>query len=433
MLKSAGSSTRSTSCGQWDNTLFIYICGDNGASAEGTVNGCWSAPSFQNGFPEDPEWLLAHIDDFGTVRCENHYNVGWAWALDAPFQWMKQVASHFGGTRNGMAISWPAGIDSAGEQRGQFHHVIDLAPTILDAAGITEPAMVNGIEQKPIEGVSMRYSFHDADAESTRTTQYFEILGNRAVYHDGWIASCFHGRLPWVRTQSHEFGEAERWELYRLADDFSQGVDLAARYPDKLAELKNVFDTEARKYNVYPLNDETTGRALPQNRPSLLEGKTAATFYRDNVRIPELATINFKNTSFELRARVHIPAGGAEGVIICQGGSLAGWSLYIDNGVVRYVYNYLGHDITTIASDSPLPEGDGEIALSFAYDGGGMGKGGSVTLGINGAQVGAGRVENNGPVPVLDERGNPRRRRRHRIPGRGIPQRLPLHRRYPAH
>lgn len=385
--------------GQWDNTLFIYICGDNGASAEGTVNGCWSAPSFQNGLPEDPEWLLAHMDDFGTVRCENHYNVGWAWALDAPFQWMKQVASHFGGTRNGLAISWPAGIDVAGEQRSQFHHVIDLVPTILDAAGIPEPSMVNGIEQKPIEGVSMRYSFADAEAKSRRTTQYFEILGNRAVYHDGWIASCFHGRLPWIRTQSHPFGDTERWELYRIDGDFSQGVDLAERHPDKLAELKVAFDAEARKYNVYPLNDETTGRALPQNRPSLLEGRTSATFYRDNVRIPELATINVKNTSFNVLARVHIPPGGAEGVIICQGGSLAGWSLYVQNGAVSYTYNYLGHDITTIVAESSLPEGDCEIELTFAYDGGGIGKGGAVTLNVNGSAVAAGRVDKT--VPFL--------------------------------
>ena len=195
--------------GQWDDT-FVYVFGDNGASAEGSVHGAWSAPSFQNGMPEDPQWVLDHLEDFGTVRCENHYNVGWAWALDAPFQWMKQVASHFGGTRNGMAISWPAGIDAAGELRSQFHHVIDLAPTILEAAGIPHPDHVNRIAQQPIEGVSMRYSFDAPHAQSRRTTKYFEMFGNRAIDHDGWIASCFHGRLPWVRSQALLFGETER-------------------------------------------------------------------------------------------------------------------------------------------------------------------------------------------------------------------------------
>ncbi len=194
--------------GQAENTLVVYLMGDNGASAEGTMHGAWSSPSFQNGEPEDPEWLLAHLDDFGSPRCENHFNVAWAWALDAPFQWMKQVASHFGGSRNGMALSWPRGIAARGGLRTQFHHVIDLVPTILDAAGVTEPAVVNGIEQKPIEGVSMRYSFDDAAAPSRRTTQYFEILGNRAIYHDGWVAACFHGRLPWVRSRPSRSAKA---------------------------------------------------------------------------------------------------------------------------------------------------------------------------------------------------------------------------------
>jgi arylsulfatase A-like enzyme len=258
--------------GEWDDTLFIYVSGDNGASGEGTLHGVWSAPSFQNGTPEDPEWLLEHIEDFGSARRENHFNAARAWALDAPFQWTKQVASHFGGTRNGLAISWPCGIKPEGELRTQFHHVIDLVPTILDAAGVSEPASVNGIDQKPIEGVSMRYSFNDAAAPSTRTTQYFEILGNRAIYHDGWIAACFEGRVPWIRSQALPFGEGhERWELYRISDDFSQDVDIASEYPDKLKELQELFDAEARKHDVYPLNDQTVARAAPQNRPSLLE------------------------------------------------------------------------------------------------------------------------------------------------------------------
>ncbi len=383
--------------GQWDDTLFIYLCGDNGASAEGTLHGAWSSPAFQNGLPEDPEWLLAHMADFGTARCENHYNVGWAWALDAPFQWMKQVASHFGGTRNGLAISWPRGIRAAGEQRSQFHHVIDIVPTILETAGIEMPARVNGIEQKPIEGVSMRYSFDDADSDSRRTTQYFEIFGNRAVYHEGWIASCFHGRLPWIRTGSHPFGDTERWELYHLADDFSQSDDLAKQYPDKLAELKTVFDAEARKYDVYPLSDATLARALPANRPSLLGDRTSVTYFADHVRIPETATLSYTSTSFELRAQLQIPPGGAQGVIICIGGVMSGWTLYLHDGIPRFTYNYLGHELATVGAADPLPEGPVALGLLFDYDGGGLGKGASVSLLVSDTAVASGRIERTVP------------------------------------
>ncbi len=383
--------------GQWDDTLFLYICGDNGASAEGTIHGAWSSPAFQNGLPEDPEWLLAHIDDFGTARCENHYNVGWAWALDVPFQWMKQVASHFGGTRNGLAFSWPCKIATAGEQRSQFHHVIDIAPTILDAAGIEAPARVNGIEQKPIEGVSLRYSFADADARSRRTTQYFEIFGNRNVYHEGWIASCFHGRLPWIRTQSYPFDDAERWELYHLAEDFSQGVDLAEQHPDQLADLKAIFDVEARKHEVYPISDSTLARALPSNRPSLLANRTSVTYFADQTRIPESATLPYTSTSFDLRAQLQIPPGGAQGVVICQGGSMSGWTLYLQGSIPVFVYNYLGHELTTIAAAETLPEGTVLLGLSFDYDGGGLGMGASVTLRIGDAVAATGRIERTVP------------------------------------
>jgi arylsulfatase len=259
--------------------------------------------------------------------------------------------------------------------------------------------VVNGIEQKPIEGVSMRYTFDDAAAPSRRTTQYFEILGNRAIYHDGWVAACFHGRLPWVRSQAVEFGDEERWELYRIGDDFSQGRDLAAEYPDTLRELKALFDREARAYDVYPLSDQTTQRALPRNRPSLLEGKTRFTLYRDHVRQPELATVNLKNTSFDLLAKLRIPDEGAEGVVICQGGNMAGWSLYVKDGFPVYHYNLYGRERTTITGAQPLPTGDVALGVRFDYEGSGLGQGGQVHLTVNGVEVASGRLERT--VPFL--------------------------------
>ncbi|WP_026378523.1 arylsulfatase [Agromyces italicus] len=384
--------------GEWQNTLFIYITGDNGASAEGGVHGVWSAPAFQNGSPEDPEWLLAHIDDFGTPRAENHFNAGWAWALDAPFQWTKQVASHFGGTRNGLAVSWPAGMCGGRGMRSQFHHIIDIAPTILDAAGVEAPELVGGVVQKPVEGVSMRYSFDAADAPSTRRTQYFEILGNRALYHDGWIASCFHGRVPWIRSQALPFGDgAETWELYDIANDFSQSNDLAAERPEKLRELRAIFDQEARRYGVYPLSDETTSRALPTNRPSFIEGRTRFRLYPANVRMPELASVNVKNTSFDLSAHLDVPVGGAEGVVICQGGAHAGWSLYLRDGHLVYVYNLYGRVLTEVAASLGDRDGRLTVGVGFDYDGGGLGKGGAVHLRIDGDDVAHARVEQTVP------------------------------------
>jgi arylsulfatase len=383
--------------GVLDDTLVIYIVGDNGASGEGTIHGAWSSPSYQNGVPEDPEWLLAHLDDFGSPKCENHYNVGWAWGLDSPFQWMKQVASHLGGTRNAMVMSWPSGIKDAGGLRQQFHHIIDIVPTILEAARLTPPAEVNGVAQAPIEGVSMLYTFADAAAPSRHTTQYFEILGNRGIYHEGWMASCFHGRLPWVRTQSIPFGPDEKWELYDISKDFSQSEDMASKYPERLAALQALFDQEARKYNVYPLDDNTTKRALPQNRPSLIEGRTRFTYYRENVRMPELAIVDVKNSSFDLTARLVVPKSGAEGVVVCQGGNLAGWSLYVQNGRPVYFYNWLGHDTYKVEGTSPLPSGDVTLKLSFEYDGGGLGKGGTARLLVNDQPVGTGRIEKTVP------------------------------------
>ncbi len=384
--------------GQWDNTLFIYVVGDNGASAEGTLNGAWSCPAYQNGFPEDPDWILEHIDELGTPESETHWNVAWAWAVDAPFQWTKQVASHFGGTRNGMVLSWPQRIQDKGGLRSQFHHVIDIAATVLEAAQLPHPDSVNGVKQEPIEGVSMLYSLENASAPSVHTKQYFETLANRAIYHEGWVAGCFHGRVPWLRTKDTPVdGPLEKWELYNIVEDFSQSNDLAATFPDKLKELQELFDEEARKYNVFPLSGETTSRSLPFHRPSLIAGEKKFTYYPENVHMPEMATVNMKNRPFEMTAYLEIPEGGAEGVVICQGGNQAGWSLYVKDNKPVYYYNWLGHEKTAIASETPLPSGRVALKVVFDYDGSGLGKGGQTTLFVNETQVAEGRIEKTVP------------------------------------
>ena len=382
-----------------DNTMIIYITGDNGASAEGTIHGAWSAPSFQNGVPEDPEWLLEHIDDFGTAKCENHFNVGWAWALDSPFQWMKQVASHFGGTRNAIAISWPKKIRDAGALRTQFHHVIDIAPTIYDIVGITPPTHVNGIEQMPIHGTSMQYTFDSANKPSTHTSQYFEILGNRALYHDGWIASCFHGRLPWIRLQGFEFdGPQERWELYNVSQDFSQAVDLAESNPKKLAELQELFDVHAKQYGVYPLRDPGSPRNGDFSVPHSLDGISRMKYTKAHFRMPESSVVNIKNCSFRITAEISINNKNAQGVIVCQGGNMAGWSLYLNTkSQPIFHYNWFGHEHTAIASNEALTKGSHKIDVSFAYDGG-FGAGGNISLVVNDLEVGSGRIERTVPL-----------------------------------
>ena len=385
--------------GQLDNTLVIYLSGDNGASAEGTVHGAWSAPSFQNGVHEDPEWLLEHMDDFGTARCENHFNVGWAWALDAPFQWMKQVASHFGGTRNGLAVSWPNGMDpeTVGGLRSQFGHVTDLAPTIYAAAGIEPPVAVNGIEQMPLHGVSMLPTFDDADAPSEHRSQYFEILGNRAMYHDGWMASCFHGRVPWIRLQGLEFdGPQEQWELYDITNDFSQAVDLAQEHPERLAELRELFDRAAQEYEVYPLRDAGSPRGGELQVPRSLHLRKM-TYTTAHVRMPERSIVNLKNCSYRITADLVVGDGGAVGVVACQGGNMAGWSLWLDEGRPTYHYNWFGHEHTVVAGSEPLGPGEHQVVVDFVYDGG-FGAGGDLMLSIDGTAVDHARVEQTVPI-----------------------------------
>ena len=385
--------------GESDNTLFMYITGDNGASAEGTIHGAWSAPSFQNGIPEDPEWLLDHMDDFGTARCENHYNLAWAWALDSPFQWMKQVASHFGGTRNAMAVQWPARIADAGGLRTQFHHVVDVMPTLLAAAGVQIPMTVNGLQQLPVDGVSMLYAMEGADGASTRTTQYFEMFGNRAIYHDGWIASCFHGRVPWNRFGMVPFfGEQEKWELYNIAEDFSQGVNLAEAHPDKLAELLELFDSEAKRNNVYPLREPGSMLGMTVVPPDSLGGLKKMTYTSDHIRMPERSVVNLKNCSFRITADIDVPKTGCHGVIACQGGNMAGWSLYVnDNSRLVYLYNWMGHEHYIATSRTLLSPGRHAVTVEYVYDGG-FGAGGDAVLFMDGEPVGHTRVEKSVPI-----------------------------------
>jgi arylsulfatase len=385
--------------GEADNTLFMYITGDNGASAEGTVHGAWSAPSFQNGIPEDPEWLLDHMDDFGTARCENHYNLAWAWALDSPFQWMKQVASHFGGTRNAMAVQWPARIAEPGGLRTQFHHVVDVMPTLLAAAGVQIPTSVNGLQQLPVDGVSMLYAMEGTDGASTRTTQYFEMFGNRAIYHDGWIASCFHGRVPWNRFGMQPFfGEQEKWELYNIAEDFSQGVNLAEKHPEKLAELLELFDSEAKRNNVYPLREPGSTIGMTVVPPNNLGSLKKMTYTAEHIRMPEGSVVNLKNCSFRIAADIDVPEIGCHGVIACQGGNMAGWSLYVDdNSRPTYHYNWMGHEHYIAMSNAVLSAGRHVLTVEYVYDGG-FGAGGDAVLFMDGEPVGHTRVEKSVPI-----------------------------------
>jgi len=377
------------------DTLIIYLSGDNGASAEGTIHGAWSAPSFQNGVHEDPEWLLEHIDDFGTSKCENHFNVGWAWALDSPFQWMKQVASHFGGTRNGLAIEWPNKITDKGALRSQFHHVVDIAPTILEAAGVTMPESVNGITQMPVHGVPMGYSYAQ-DGPSQRKTQYFEILGNRAIYNDGWIASCFHGRVPWIRMQGYEFdGPQEQWELYDIENDFSQATDLANENPELLEELLELFDSEAQRFGVYPLRDAGSRRGGDLGVPHALGGLRTMTYTTAHVRMPESIVVRLKNCSWKIAAQVTTTDADV-GVIACQGGNMSGWSMWLNDGVPSFTYNCYGHEITTLAGNTLKP-GNHLIEAVFDYDGG-FGKGGDLVLVVDETAVAHERLERTVPV-----------------------------------
>jgi len=383
--------------GELENTLFIYIDGDNGTSAEGGFVGLYNEMTYFNGVTENVDDLIPLLDKWGGPETFPHMANGWAVAFDAPFTWTKQVASDFGGTRNGMVIHWPKGIKHKGELRTQFSHVIDIAPTILEATGLPEPKVVNGTPQTPIEGTSLVYTFNDADAAERHTIQYFEMFGNRALYNNGWFARTIH-RAPW-QTGKQKPLESDVWELYYVPKDFSLTNDLAAKYPEKLREMQDLFMWQAEIYHVLPIDDRTIERTNPAlaGRPDLLGDRTSLTLYAGMEGMLENTFINIKNRSFTITADVEIPDGGANGVIITQGGRFGGWSMYVKDGKPAFVYNYLGLERYTVSAPERLPAGPATVALTFAYDGGGLGKGGTATLLVNGKAVAEGRIEKTQP------------------------------------
>jgi arylsulfatase len=375
--------------GELENTLVIYIQGDNGASAEGSPQGLLNEMTFFNNIKEPFEEVLGRMDELGGPLTFNHYPVGWAHAMDTPFQWTKQIASHFGGTRNGLIISWPKRIKDKGSVRNQFHHVIDIMPTILDATGLPEPMMVYGVKQDPIEGVSMAYTWDDAQASSTRTTQYFEMLGNRAIYHDGWVAATRPPQPPWISVvEAFDPIDGYEWELYNVAEDFTQSENLAAKEPKKLSDLQRIFYIEAIKYQVLPIDNSKVERLDVSNRPSLTEGRDTFIYYDGMVRIPEGSAPDLKNKSWGLSAEIEVPEGGAEGLIVTQGGRFSGWGLYLKNGKPTFHYNLAGVERYSISGGTALKPGKQKVEFSFQYDGNGVGKGGTATLKVNGTTVG---------------------------------------------
>jgi len=379
-----------------DDTLVFYIIGDNGASAEGDLHGCFNELVVLNGANslESTDCMVAHIDDFGTPKAYNHYAVGWAHAMDTPYQWTKQVASHWGGTRNGTIVQWTNGIEARGEIRNQFHHVIDVAPTILEVARLPAPTFVHGAQQKPLEGVSICYSFKDTKAAERRETQYFEMFCNRGIYHKGWTAVTRH-TTPWELSGALPPLDDDVWELYDTNSDWTQAHDVAEKYPDKLRDLQRLFLLEAEKYNVLPLDDRRAERANSDlaGRPVLVKGSTQM-LYSGMHRLSENSVLNLKNKSHAVTAEVDIANNGpASGVVVAQGGEFGGWSVYFKNGHVKYCYNLFGLEHSYVEGKSVLSPGTHQVRVEFTYDGGGLGKGGDVELFLDGRSDGAGRIE----------------------------------------
>jgi arylsulfatase len=384
--------------GQLDNTLVILVYGDNGTSAEGGRNGMFSEMTYFNGVQEQVPDLLQKMAKWGGPETYPHMAAGWAVAFDTPYTWTKQVASDHGGTKVGMAVRWPAGIQSKGELRSQFHHVIDVAPTILEAAGLPQPVEVNGVAQRPMDGVSMIYSFDAADAKDRHTTQYFEMFGNRAIYHQGWFARTIH-KAPWEQKPRRGLAE-DIWELYDVESDFSLVNDLAGEKPDKLAEMQALFMQEAEKNQVLPIDDRTFQRinGALVGRPDVMAGRTSITLAGGMTGMSENVFLNIKNKSKTITAEVEVPEDGGNGAIIVQGGRFGGWALYVKDGYPAYDYNFLGLERSTIQSNERLKPGKSTIRFEFSYDGGGLAKGGDTALYINDRKVGEGRIGRTQPM-----------------------------------
>jgi arylsulfatase A-like enzyme len=390
--------------GQFDNTLIFYIIGDNGTSAEGGMVGMFNEMTYFNGVNETVQEQLKHYDDWGGPSTYPHMAAGWAVAGDTPFMWTKQIPSNYGGTRNPVIVSWPKHITAINEVRSQWHHVIDIAPTVLEAAHLPEPTSVNGTVQSPIEGVSMLYSFESPKAVSPHKVQYFEIMGNRGIYSDGWFAGTIH-RAPWEQLPRRKLQD-DIWELYDTRTDFSLVNNLAAANPAKLKEMQALFIEEAIKNRVLPLDDRTLERLNPATagRPDLMGDRTSLTLSEGMAGMSENVFINVKNRSLSITADVQIPQGGANGVILAQGGRFGGWSLYLKDGKPTYCYNFLGLQETKVSAPQVLASGKATIRMNFDYDGGGIGKGGTATLLVNGAKVASGRIEHTqGMVFSADE------------------------------
>jgi len=383
--------------GIMDDTLIFCIIGDNGASAEGTVRGTSNEGFVFNGMSdiiETPEYLAARVDKWGSPEGAPHYAVGWAWAMDTPYQWTKQVASHWGGTRNGTIVHWPHGIEEKGGHRFQFSHVIDVAPTVLQVAGIPEPIQVNGVTQSPYEGTSLVYTFDHPEAPEQHDVQYFEMFGNRGVYYKGWSAVTKH-RTPWKLGPGSTpvpFDD-DVWELYDGSKDHSQARDLSKEMPDMLHKLQRVFIMEATKYNCLPLDDRGFERFNAElvGRPQTIKGKKQI-FFPGMKRVSEASVLNIKNKSFQVTAQVVVPGGGAHGTIIAQGGDAGGWGLMLHEGAARFAYNLLGVNVFVTDAEKPVPPGEHQVRVEFAYNGPGLAKGGDVTLYYDGEKVGEGKV-----------------------------------------